>query len=124
MRNTLLKIAAGLLLVTALTMATAGEQAARAPDLILAHGTILTVDPHDSVGQAIAIRDGKVLEVGTDRAVLALAGPHTHLIDLHGRTATPVLIDSHAHVAEGGLGEVTAIQFGDATSVEIGRAHV
>jgi len=117
MRNTLLKIAATLLLVTALTMATAGAQVSRAPDLILAHGTILTVDPHDSVGQAIAIRDGKVLEVGTDRAILALAGPHTRLIDLHGRTATPGLIDSHAHVAEGGLGEVIAIQLGDATSV-------
>src|SRR6516164_9477274 len=50
MRNTLLKIAATVLLVTALTMATAGAQVSRAPDLILAHGTILTVDPHDSVG--------------------------------------------------------------------------
>jgi predicted amidohydrolase YtcJ len=98
-------------------MTTAAKLSSRAPDLILAHGTVLTVDSRDSVGQAIAIRDGKVLEVGADRAILALAGPRTRLIDLHGRTATPGLIDSHAHVAEGGLGEVTAIQLGDATSV-------
>jgi predicted amidohydrolase YtcJ len=98
-------------------MTTAAAPSARAPDLILAHGTVLTVDSRDSVAQAIAIRDGKVLEVGADRDILALAGPRTRLIDLHGRTATPGLIDSHAHVAEGGLGEVTAIQLGDATTV-------
>jgi len=91
--------------------------ASPAPDLILAHGTVLSVDAHDSIGQAIAIRDGKVLKVGSDAAVLALAGPHTQLIDLHGRTATPGLIDAHAHVAAGGLGEVISLQLGDAGSV-------
>src|SRR5262245_9993924 len=120
MCNSFLKIAAALLLFT-LAVATVRAQSSPGfsppPDLILAHGTILTVDAHDSVGQAIAIRDGKVLRVGTDRAVLAFSGPHTRVIDLHGRTATPGLIDSHAHVADGGLGEVTAIQLGDATSV-------
>ena len=75
------------------------------------------MDPKDSVGQAIAIRDGKVLKVGTDAAILALASARTRIIDLHGRTATPGLIDTHAHVAEGGLGEVTSIPLGDATSV-------
>jgi predicted amidohydrolase YtcJ len=89
----------------------------RAPDLILAHGTVLTVDARDTVAQAIAIRDGKVLKVGTDAAVLALAGPHTTIVDLHGRTATPGLIDTHVHIADGGVAEVTAIDLGDATSV-------
>ena len=73
---------------------------------------------HDSVAQAIAIRDGKVLKVGTDVAILAMAGPNTQVIDLHGRTATPGLIDSHAHVADGGVGEVMSVQLSDATSVD------
>jgi predicted amidohydrolase YtcJ len=83
----------------------------------LAHGTILTVDPRDTVTEAIAIRDGRVLTVGTDAAVLALAGPRTTVVDLHGRTATPGLIDTHVHVADGGIAEVTAIELGDATAV-------
>ncbi|HWZ63158.1 MAG TPA: amidohydrolase [Steroidobacteraceae bacterium] len=96
---------------------TAAAQSSRAADLILAHGTILTVDSRDTVAQAIAIRDGKVLKVGTDAAILTMAGPGTTVVDLHGRTATPGLIDSHAHIADGGVGEVTAIGLGDATSV-------
>ena len=110
------KIACGVLLVPVLTAATAA-QSARPPDLILAHGVVLTVDARDSVAQALAIRDGKVLAVGNDAAILALRGTRTRVIDLHGRTATPGLIDSHAHVAEGGLALVTAVQLGDAANV-------
>ncbi len=96
---------------------TVSAQSVRAPDLVLAHGKILTVDPHDAVGQAIAIRDGKVLTVGTDAAVLALVGPRTTIIDLHGRTATPGLIDTHAHIADGGVAEVMGLDLSDAKSV-------
>jgi predicted amidohydrolase YtcJ len=110
--------AAACLISVLVTSAVAAAPSGRAPDLILAHGTVLTVDPHDSVAQAIAIRDGKVLKVGTDAAVLAMAGPQTQLIDLHGRTATPGLIDSHAHVADGGVGEVMSVQLSDATSID------
>jgi predicted amidohydrolase YtcJ len=110
------KIAAAGLLLTAQTTMSA-TQASRPADLILWRGTVLTVDAHDSVGQAIAIRDGKVLEVGPDAAISALAGPRTKLVDLHGRVATPGLIDSHAHVAEGGLGEVISLQLGNAASI-------
>ena len=112
-----MKIAVMGVMSGALNTAMAATPSPHAPDLILAHGTVLTVDAHDSVAQAIAIRSGKILEVGTDAAILALAGPRTRIIDLRGRTATPGLIDSHAHVADGGLAGVVAIDFGGATSV-------
>ena len=113
-----LRISSGLVpALASFGIGTVSAQSLRAPDLVLAHGTILTVDPRDTVGQAIAIRDGKVLKVGTDAAVLALAGPHTTVVDLHGRTATPGLIDTHAHIADGGVAEVTGIDLSDAKSV-------
>jgi predicted amidohydrolase YtcJ len=75
-----------------------------AADLILLHGHILTVDARDSVAQAVAIRKGMIVKVGTDAEVLEFAGkaPGIRVIDLHGHTATPGLIDTHAHISEGG----------------------
>jgi len=87
------------------------------PDLILIHGHILTVDAHDSVVQAIAVRGGVIVKVGTDAEIQALATPATRVIDLHGRTATPGLIDTHAHIAEGGVEELYGVKLSDATSV-------
>ncbi|MBV8496639.1 MAG: amidohydrolase, partial [Gammaproteobacteria bacterium] len=65
----------------------------------------------------IAIGGGRILAVGADAGILALKGAGTRVIDLHGRTATPGLIDAHAHVAEGGLGELYHVQLTDAASV-------
>src|SRR5215472_17097855 len=88
-------------------------------DLILLHGHILTLDSIDSVAQAIAIRHGIIVKVGTDAEVLEFAGhvPGMHVIDLHGHTATPGLIDTHAHLAEGGVEELYGVKLSDATSV-------
>ena len=92
-------------------------RAAPAPELILFHGRILTVDAQDSIAEGVAVRDGKIVALGTDREILSLAGPTTRRIDLHGRTATPGLIDSHAHIADGGVGEVYHVDLSDASSV-------
>jgi predicted amidohydrolase YtcJ len=69
-------------------------------DLMLTNGKIITVDAEDSIAEAVAIRDGKILAVGAKDAVLRYAGPSTHVVDLHGRTATPGLIDAHLHFAD------------------------
>ncbi len=90
-----------------------------AADLLLLHGHILTIDGQDSIVQAIAIRHGVIVKVGTDAEVLKFAGspPGARLIDLHGRTATPGLIDTHAHIAEGGVEELYGVKLSDARSV-------
>ncbi len=64
-------------------------------DRILVNGRILTVDAQDRVAEAIAIRDGRILAVGTTAEIERLAGPATERIDLGGRAATPGLIDAH-----------------------------
>jgi predicted amidohydrolase YtcJ len=78
-----------------------------AADLVLIHGHVLTVDANDSVAQAVAVRHGVIVKVGTDAEVLEFSGnaPGTRVIDLHGHTATPGLIDTHAHIADGGVDE-------------------
>src|SRR5271170_1633654 len=90
---------------------------AAAPELILFHGRVLTVDSQDSIAEAVAIRDGKIVAVGTDADILRLADAATRRIDLHGRTATPGLIDSHAHIADGGVEELYHVHLSDASSV-------
>jgi predicted amidohydrolase YtcJ len=86
--------------------------------LVLFNGRILTVDPRDTVVQALAIRDGKIIAVGADRDILRLAGAATKRIDLQGRTATPGLVDSHAHIADGGVEELYHVHLSDVSTVE------
>jgi predicted amidohydrolase YtcJ len=86
-------------------------------DVVMIHGRILTVDASDSIAQAIAIRHGVILKVGTDAEIQALATRDTRVIDLHGHTATPGLIDTHAHIAEGGVDELFGVGLSDTTSV-------
>ncbi len=71
-------------------------------DTILVNGNVITVDPEDRVLQALAIKNGRILAVGTDAEIRALAGEDTRVIDLEGRTATPGLLDAHCHFANGG----------------------
>lgn len=66
-------------------------------DIVFYNGSVVTVDEKFSIAQAIAVRDGKVLKVGNDNAILKLAGPKTRKINLKGRSLIPGLIDSHSH---------------------------
>ncbi len=61
-------------------------------DLVLFNGTVLIVNANFDVAEALAIRDGRVLAVGTTAEILQLAGPETGRVDLAGRTVTPGFI--------------------------------
>jgi predicted amidohydrolase YtcJ len=108
---------AGLILAPAALLSAALARAQPPPELILFHGRIITVDSHDSIAQGVAIRDGRIIAIGTDRDVLRLAGAATRRIDLRGRTATPGLIDSHAHIADAGVEQLYHVHLSDAASV-------
>lgn len=73
------------------------------PDLILTNGKFATLDKQNPEAEAVAIRDGRFIAVGSRQDVMPLAGDHTRVIDLHGRRAIPGLIDSHMHIIRGGL---------------------
>ena len=68
-------------------------------DLILHNGVIYTVDKNNSTAQAVAIKDGKFLVVGSNAAAMKLRGPSTRVIDLRGRFVVPGFNDNHVHFA-------------------------
>lgn len=74
------------------------EAVAPTADLILTNGKIITVDPKDSIAEAVAVKGGRILEVGTRESIQPTLSRHTKVLDLKGRTVTPGLIDSHAHL--------------------------
>jgi predicted amidohydrolase YtcJ len=67
-------------------------------DLILLNGKIITVDAQDTISQAVAIKGSKILKVGDDQEIMALAGPQCQIIELENNTVTPGLVDSHYHL--------------------------
>jgi predicted amidohydrolase YtcJ len=72
-------------------------------DLVLRGGVVYTVDAARSWAQAIAVRDGTILAVGTDEQMRGLTGSGTRVIDLGGRMMLPGFIDSHVHASAAGL---------------------
>ena len=77
--------------------------AAATPDLILINGKFHTVDRQNPIASAVAISDGKFVEVGDAESVMRHKKADTKVIDLGGRTVVPGLNDSHLHLIRGGL---------------------
>ena len=67
-------------------------------DVALVGGDIWTMDPTNPRVTAVAWRGDEIVAVGDDVAVRAAAGPKARVIDLHGRAATPGLVDAHCHL--------------------------
>ncbi|HMD72883.1 MAG TPA: amidohydrolase [Steroidobacteraceae bacterium] len=88
-----------------------------APDVILFNGRVYTVQPGNPHATAIAIRDGRILAVGADREILALAGKQTRRVDLARRRVLPGFNDAHAHPWLGGVAQIKNVAC-DKTSIE------
>jgi len=97
-----LLLAAFFLLSAGVSLADKSAQAVPAPstDLVLLNGKIITMDAKDSIVQAVLIREGKILAVGTNGEIRKLAAKNARVVDLHGLTVTPGLIDTHCHFDE------------------------
>ncbi len=74
----------------------------RAADTVYLNGYVYTVDPHDSVQEAVAVKDGRIAFVGSSVKARKQAGVATRIVDLKGRMLMPGLVDGHMHPLEGG----------------------
>lgn len=73
------------------------QSSSKSADTVYKNGRIYTVNEAQPWAEAIAIKDGKFLVVGTNEDVEVVTGETTKVIDLEGRMAMPGLIDVHVH---------------------------
>src|SRR3954462_11007898 len=82
-------------------------QPALVADTVLINAKVVTVDRLFSIAESIAIREGRLLAVGSNTQIEALTGPNTVRIDLSGRTDLPGLMVTQMHVRRAGTPGVT-----------------
>jgi predicted amidohydrolase YtcJ len=99
-QHTLLPGLCALLLTATFTFAADGPA-----DLVVFNGKVLTVDAKFTTAEAVAVRDGVFIVVGSNADVKKLAGEKTRVIDAHGKSVLPGLIDSHVHAIGVARGE-------------------
>ena len=87
-------------------------------DLVLLHGHVYTVDSAFSQAQAFAVKNGKIIAVGTDQEITRRFEPH-RVIDAMGKAVYPGFIDAHAHFVEYGQSLFSVDLFGSASFEEV-----
>jgi predicted amidohydrolase YtcJ len=69
-----------------------------AADIIFSGGFIRTMNPLQPEAEALAVKDGTILAVGSEAELRAYQGPNTRLVELAGRALLPGFIDAHTHL--------------------------
>ena len=86
-------------------------------DMVLMNGKVITVDAENRIAEAVAVKDGRILAVGSNEEIGGYIGEGTRVIDLEGRPLLPGFIDTHIHVA--GFGKaLTEINLRNVQSIE------
>jgi len=102
-RASALCIIVAAMLALGLGQAPAHARSANEADAVYYNGKIVTLDKASTTVSGVAIRDGRFVAVGDDKAVRGFVGKDTEVVDLHGRMVIPGLNDSHTHVEVYGL---------------------
>jgi hypothetical protein len=84
----------------------AGTALAQPADLVLRNGKIVTLEQSAPEVQGLAARGGRIIAVGSNKAVDALVGPSTRVINLNQRLAIPGFIEGHGHFTELGASKM------------------
>jgi predicted amidohydrolase YtcJ len=87
--------------LVALALALASAAHAAGADLVLEHGHIWTGNPRMPWAESMAISGGRIAAIGTDRMIGRRVRGARQVVDLHGRTVIPGIVDSHLHMLFG-----------------------
>jgi predicted amidohydrolase YtcJ len=90
------------LIIAALSLAH-GQAGAEVADVVFKNGNVYTVNERNPHAEAIAVKAGKIIFVGSNSDVKAYEGKATRIVDLRGSTVVPGMTDSHYHLT--GVGE-------------------
>ena len=107
-------IVAGIAWISACTYSPSSVQIA---DVIYAGGDIITMNDAQPIVEAIAIRDGKIVAVGTKANIDKYVGGSTKTVNLDGKTLLPGFIDAHGHVFNAGLQSLVASPDGTVNNI-------
>ena len=88
------------LLLTALPLLIAQEPSCAGATLLIRNAHIITMDAKQTIAEAMVIRAGRILCVGSDADVESCSTSNTEIVDSRGRTVLPGLIDVHTHAQE------------------------
>lgn len=110
-------IAAASVTVAALCLAASARHADPPADLVVTNARIWTADPEQPRAEALAVRDGRFIAVGTSEQVKRHIGEHTRTLDAEKRRVLPGLIDTHVHL-NSAAAERARLQLRDAPSRE------
>ena len=84
--------------VAASAVALRAQPAQTVASAIYTNARIWTGDSAHPSAQALAVRDGRLLAVGSEAEAMAFRGPNTRVIDLQGKRVVPGFSDSHWHL--------------------------
>ncbi len=87
------------------------------PDTVYFNGQVITMDESQPQAEAVATKWDRIASVGSNQAILKLAGPSTEKVDLAGKTLLPGFIEPHNHFANAGI---TALFFLNLQSPPLG----
>jgi predicted amidohydrolase YtcJ len=94
-----IKLWQAMAMLCAASSAMAAEQTAQT---VYRNGVVATMDAQNTVLQALAVNDGRIVFVGSNEDAQKHIGPRTRVVDLQGRVLMPGLVDAHMHPQSGG----------------------